>query len=39
MELAIRIISIDKIVKSKTVQDLKDFNSQSSATQPEKENI
>ena len=36
MELAMQIISDDKIVRSDTVQDLKDFNSQSLATQVEK---
>ena len=33
MDLAIQIISIDKTVRSNTIQDLKDFNSQSLATQ------
>ena len=33
MEIAVRNISNDKIVKKDTIQDLKDFNSQSLATQ------
>ena len=33
MDLAIQIISNDKTVRSNTIQDLKDFNSQSLATQ------
>ena len=36
MKLAIKIISIDKSVRSNTVQDLKDFNSQSLATPAKK---
>ena len=36
MELSMQVISNDKIVRSNTVQDLKDFNSQSLATQAEK---
>ena len=32
MELAMQVISNDKTVRSDTVQDLKDFNSQSLAT-------
>ena len=31
-----KIISIDKTIRNNTVQDLKDFNSQSSATPAEK---
>ena len=37
MELAMQIISNDKTVRSDTVQDLKEFNSQSRATQAKKE--
>ena len=33
-----QIISTDKTVRSKTVNDLKEFNNQSLATQAEKEN-
>ena len=33
MELAMQIISNDRTVRSNTVQDLKEFNSQSLATQ------
>ena len=36
MELAMQIISNDKTVTNATVQDLKEFNSQSSATQAKK---
>ena len=36
MELAKQIVFIHKAVKSDTVQDLKEFNSQSSATQAKK---
>ena len=36
MELAIQIISYDKPVRSDTIQNLKDFNQQSLATQAEK---
>ena len=36
MELAKHTISNDKTVRSDTVKDLKDFNSQSSATQAKK---
>ena len=36
MELALRISSNDKTVRSVTVQDLKDFNSQPLATQAKK---
>ena len=36
MELAMQIISDDKTVKSDTIQDLKDFNSQCLATQAKK---
>ena len=36
MELAMQIISHDKTVRSDTVQDLKQFNNQSLATQPKK---
>ena len=36
MELAMQIISNDKTVRNDTVQDLKDFNSQSLATQGKK---
>ena len=38
MHLAIQITFIDQKVKSETVQDLKDFNSQFLATQAKKEN-
>ena len=37
MELALQIISIDETVRSNTVQDLKDFNSQSFATQAKRQ--
>ena len=33
MELAMQIISNDKTVRNDTIQDLKDFNQQSSTTQ------
>ena len=33
MKLATRIISVDQTVRNITVQDFKDFNSQSQATQ------
>ena len=36
MELAMQIISNDQTVRSSTVQDIKDFNSQSLATQAKK---
>ena len=36
MELAMRITSNDKILRSDTVQDLKEFNFQSLATQAKK---
>ena len=36
MELAMQIISTDKTVRSNTVNDLKEFNSQSLATQAKK---
>ena len=36
MELAIQIISNDKTVRSDTIQDLKEFNSQSLTTQAKK---
>ena len=36
MDLAIQIIANDKTVRSDTVQDLKEFNSQSLATQAKK---
>ena len=36
MELAMQIISNDKTVRNDTVQGLKEFNSQSSATQAKK---
>ena len=36
MELAMQIISNDKTVGSDTIQDLKDFNNQSLATQAKK---
>ena len=36
MELAMQIISNDKIVRSNTVQDLKGLNSQSLTTQAKK---
>ena len=36
MDLAMQIISNDKTVRSDTVQDLKDFNPQSSSTQGKK---
>ena len=36
MELAMQILSADKTVKSDTIQDLKEFNSQSSSTQSKK---
>ena len=36
MELAMQIISSDKTVRNDTVQDLKEFNSQSLATQAKK---
>ena len=36
MELAMQIISNDKTVRNDTVQDLKEFNSQSLATQSKK---
>ena len=36
MELALQLISNDKTVNSYTIQDLKDFNSQSVATQAKK---
>ena len=35
IELAMQIISNDQTVRSDTLQDLKDFNSQSLATQSE----
>ena len=38
MDLAMQIIFNDQTVRSNTVQDLKDFNSQSLATQAKKEN-
>ena len=37
MDLAIQKIAIDKTVRSKTVQDLKDFNTQFLTTQAKKE--
>ena len=37
MELAMKIISNDKTVRNHTVQDLKEFNSQSLATQAKKD--
>ena len=37
MELAMQIISNDKTVRSKTVESLKDFTSQSSSTQYKRE--
>ena len=37
MELAMQIISNDKTLRSDTVQDLKEFNNQSLATQGKKE--
>ena len=36
MELAMQIISNNKTVRNDTIQDLKDFNSQSLATQVKK---
>ena len=36
MELAMQLISNDKIVRNDTVQDLKEFNSQSLTTQAKK---
>ena len=36
MELAIKIISNDKTIRNDTIQDLKDFNSQSLTTQAKK---
>ena len=36
MELAMKFISNDQAVRSNTVQDIKDFNSQSLATQAKK---
>ena len=36
MELAMQIISNDKRVRNDTIQDLKEFNSQSLTTQAEK---
>ena len=36
MDLALRIISDDQTVRSNTVQDIKDFNSQSLSTQAKK---
>ena len=36
MELAMKIISIDQTVRSNTIQDLKEFNSQSLTTQAKK---
>ena len=36
MELAVQIISNDKFVRSNIVKDLKDFNSESLATQAKK---
>ena len=36
MDLAMQIISIDKTVRSDTVQDLGEFNNQSLATQAKK---
>ena len=36
MELAIKIISNDKTVRNDTIQDLKEFNSQSLSTQAKK---
>ena len=36
MELAVQIISSDKTVRSDTIHDLKDFNSQSLSTQAKK---
>ena len=38
MELAMQIISNDQTVRNNTLQDMKDFNSQSLATQAKKEN-
>ena len=38
MEIAIQLISMDKTVKNDTVQDLKEFDSHSLATQAKKEN-
>ena len=38
MELEMKIISNDQTVRSNTVQDLGEFNSQSLATQAKKEN-
>ena len=39
MELAMQIISKDKTVRNDTIQDLKEFNSQSLATQAKKEQL
>ena len=36
MDLAMQIFSTDKTVRSDTIEDLKEFNSQSSTTQSEK---
>ena len=36
MELAMQIVSNDKTVRSDTIQDLKEFNSQSLTTQAKK---
>ena len=36
MELAMQFLSNDKTVRSNTIQDLKEFNSQSLATQAKK---
>ena len=38
MELAMQIISTDKTVRNDTIQDSKEFNSQSLATQAKKGN-
>ena len=37
MELAMQTVSIDQTVSSDTIQDLKEYNSQSLATQANKE--
>ena len=36
MDLAMQIISIDKAVRSDTIEDLKEFNSQSLSSEAEK---
>ena len=38
MELAMQIISTDQTVRNNTVEDLKEFNSQSLSTRAKKEN-